>query len=265
MSLSFRTEEVSLRLSGMEILRDVTLDFPAGKFSVVLGPNGAGKTSLLKLLLGLHRPSSGRVWLGDRPIGDWPAGRRAASVAYLSQEEPLPPGFTARQVVEVGVPAEPWSLTSLRPIRRNPRGRPQELAVRAAMERTGISEMATRPVQLLSGGERQRVALARALVSSGEVLLLDEPTNHLDVAHQLQLWRQLRTEVQRGLTVIAVLHDLALSSWADFVALFAGGQLLTSGPPAQVLTASWLEAAYHIQTDLVLLDGRVLPVPRLGP
>lgn len=204
MSLSFRTEEVSLRLSGMEILRDVTLDFPAGKFSVVLGPNGAGKTSLLKLLLGLHRPSSGRVWLGDRPIGDWPAGRRAASVAYLSQEEPLPPGFTARQVVEMGVPAEPWSLTSLRPIRRNPRGRPQELAVRAAMERTGISEMATRPVQLLSGGERQRVALARALVSSGEVLLLDEPTNHLDL--------EAITAVNEGLinfpgTIFFVSHD----------------------------------------------------------
>src|SRR5262249_52326044 len=111
-----------------------------------------------------------------------------------------------------------------------------ERAVSRALERTGVAELAGRPLATLSAGERQIAALARGLAQEAAVLLLDEPSAHLDIGHQLRLFRVLDLVRAEGMAVLAVVHDLPrAAAWAERLVLVAQGRVTADGPPAEVL------------------------------
>ena len=142
---------------------------------------------------------------------------------------------------------------------------PDDLAAAAAaLEELGIGDFAERRIGELSGGQRQLVFLAQVLAGDPRVLLLDEPTSALDIAHQLQVLGLLRAAtIRRGLTTIAVLHDLnAAARFADEVAVMRDGSLIGLGAPGDVLSTALLRQAFNVETAVFAgPDGRPVVVP----
>ncbi|MFC4452393.1 ABC transporter ATP-binding protein [Deinococcus sonorensis] len=247
-----------VRAGSWPAVRGVDARFEAGQLTAIIGPNGAGKSTLMRALLGLELTERGEVWLDGRPLARTPRRERARQLAYLAQGEPLPEQARVRDVVALGRGAGGW-LWGLVPLAADT---PQdEQAVLEALRRTDTLQFAEREVRQLSGGERQRVALARALCAEPRLLLLDEPTNHLDLSYGLELLHTLRQEVERGLGVVAVLHDLSLAARADRLYLLHHGEVLASGPPEQVLTPEHLHAAYGVQVEVLQHRGRLVVLP----
>jgi len=230
------------------VLRGVSLGLHRGELVALIGPNGAGKSTLLKVLAGLLTPRSGTVY------------RRAGlQAAYLAQAEELPLDWSAREVVSLGRLPYVGFWRALSAV--------DQAAVQSAMTRTSTWSLAERKLNALSGGERQRVTLARALAQDPEVLLLDEPTTHLDVRHQAELLSALRTERERGISTLAVMHDLTLAGHADRCLLLRDGQIMADGTPEAVLSADLLSDTYETALEVVqAADGRrAVIVPSARP
>lgn len=214
-------------------LRDVTLTVPGGVMGAVVGPNGAGKSTLLKSVLGLLTPRSGRALL----LGDSPH-RTRHRVGYVPQRSSVDWDFPAdaQTVVTMGL------YRGLGPFRR-PGRRERERAMQA-LETVGMGHLAKRQIGRLSGGQQQRVFLARALVQDPELYLLDEPLAGVDAASEAAIIAVLRSERERGKTVLAVHHDLvSLGDYFDWVAL-VNVTLRAQGPTATTLSEEALADTY---------------------
>ncbi|HEY1119688.1 MAG TPA: ABC transporter ATP-binding protein [Acidimicrobiales bacterium] len=230
---------VTVALGGDPVVRDVTLDVPAGAWLSLIGPNGAGKTTLVRTLGGTLR-HDGNVRLLGRDAARLGARERARDLAVVPQHPVIPPGMRAFDYVLLGrAPHQGLRCSSSVQDRR------RALAV---LQRLGLEGFADRRVDTLSGGERQRVVLARALVQDTPVLVLDEPTAALDVGHQLEvleLIADLRTE--RELTIVTTVHDLTVAGqFADVVAAMADGRLVAHGTPSDVLTPDVIGAHWGV-------------------
>lgn len=259
---SFDATGLSVKIGQKEILLGLEAHFPEGQLCAILGANGAGKSTLLKTLLGWLKPSAGRVQLFEKPLADYPRRERAQVLAYLDQTQTLPEDLTVGQLVSLGRPQTGVWLLGILP---NPLGSttPEDQeAVTWAMHRTDTFRFKDRLVGELSGGEKQRVLLARALAAKPEVLLLDEPTNHMDIAYQADLIRLLKREVEKGLTVILVLHDLNLAALADHVTLMGSGTVIKQGTVQEILTPELLQETYGVQVDVISHQGRQVVILR---
>jgi iron complex transport system ATP-binding protein len=247
-------DSVGVTLAGRAIVRDVTLTLRPGQLVALLGPNGAGKTTLLKAMAGLI-PASGVVRLGGRPLAALGRHKRARQLGYLPQGHQVHWPLSARDVVALG--RLPHGLAD--PARLGPE---HAAAVDAAMARTETARFGDQPVTTLSGGERARVMLARVLAGEPDVLLADEPTASLDPRHQITVMQDLKAESRRGALVIAVTHDIALTSrLADHIVLLHEGRLVAEGAPAEVLTDARLAAVYGVSALRQSVDGEHVVTP----
>jgi iron complex transport system ATP-binding protein len=230
---------ISFGYGALGVLQEVSVTVAPGELLGVIGPNGSGKTSLLRVLSGVVVSGAGTVRLDGRPLGDYRRRELARAIAVVPQDPLMEFGFTAFEVVLMGRAPHLRALAF-------PRAEDVELA-RAAMTQLDVAGVAERPLDRLSGGERQRVLLARALVQEPRVLLLDEPTTHLDLRHQTSMYGVVRDLARsRGTAVVSVLHDLNLAAlYCTRLVLLAGGRVVGEGPPAAVLTADVLAAAYQ--------------------
>jgi iron complex transport system ATP-binding protein len=241
------------------VLSGLDLALRAGDLVALLGPNGSGKTTLLRLLTGQLRPDRGSVTFGGRPVAEWRRDALARRVAVLPQQLELPTGFRVAELVEMGRAPHARSLFGSTA--------EDERAVRRALRDADAADLAHRFADQLSGGERQRVLVAMALAQEPELLLLDEPTLHLDLAHQVALLSAIRRlRAQRGLTVLAVLHDLNLAAaFAPRVVILADGRVAADGPPDEVLTPALVERVFGIAVSrATAADGRQMLALELG-
>lgn len=217
-----RLEHVSRRWPEFSI-RDVTLEVKEGQYLVIAGPTGAGKTLLLELLLGIHNPDQGRIFVCGEEVTLLPPEKRGIGMVY--QDYVLFPHLNVEQNLAFG-------LRYQRGTREWARQKVHETA-----RLLGIDHLMHRYQYTLSGGEKQRVAIGRALVTEPRVLLLDEPLSALDrsTAHRL------RTELKslhrsKKLTIVHVTHDLSEArQMGDSIALINDGQLDFLGAVADLL------------------------------
>ncbi len=198
--LEFR--DVSFSRGPRLLLDRLSFGVETQEMVALLGPNGVGKTTLLKLATRLLQPSSGSILVEGKPLADWPRQHLPRSIALVPQELALPFNFRVEEIVAQGrVPYLPLFGTS------TPR---DHEAVEEAMEAVDVARLRHRVYSQLSGGERQRVKIAIGLAQQAKVMLLDEPTQHLDVGRQIELIALLRRLNERGITIIAAVHDLNL-------------------------------------------------------
>ncbi|QKV20371.1 heme ABC transporter ATP-binding protein [Oricola thermophila] len=237
-------QNIEVRLSRKKVLDGVSLTVPEGRLSVVIGPNGSGKTTLLRALSG-DLPYSGHASLHSLDIARAKPWELATLRGVLPQSSNLSFPFTVREIVGLGT--------------REGLTEDDRDVVSAALARVDLAGFEGRMYQELSGGEQQRVQLARVLcqvwspVIDGKAryLFLDEPVSSLDIRHQLQIMNVARDFAVRGGGVLAILHDLNLTAiYADHVVLLKNGRIHAAGTPADVLTASNLQAVYDCELSV---------------
>jgi zinc transport system ATP-binding protein len=191
------------------VLRQINLTIESGSTLGLIGPNGGGKTTLIRLLLGQHLPSRGRITIAGMPPQQ--AVRQGDVIGYLPQNSRVSDRFPidVKQVITLGLAGKTGML---RGYSRNDLRFVEEL-----IDRVGVRDIAGEPVGSLSGGQLQRVLIARALAPRPRLLLLDEPTVGIDrrgQQHFVQFIQDLKQELD--LTVVFVSHDLrAVASIAD--------------------------------------------------
>lgn len=236
------------------VLNGLNLTIESGSVTALVGPNGSGKSTLLKAMARLLGLSAGAVYLDGTLISRMPSAEVARRLAILPQGPSAPAGLTVRELVEQGRFPHVGALRMLRA--------QDHQAITDALERTGMTSFAHRPLDALSGGERQRAWIALALAQCTPVLLLDEPTTFLDIGHQLEvleLARQLNRE--RGMTIILVLHDLNQAAcYSDRMVVLRRGQIVADGAPTAVLTPSLLEEVFAVRANIVLDPASGTPV-----
>lgn len=242
--MSLATRNASWGIGGRPIVRDVTLDVTDGSTLGLLGPNGSGKSSLLRLLAGVRKPTSGQVLLDGADLQGVRRRDIARRVAVVEQHAQTELDLTVSDVVKLGrIPhRSSWS----------PEGSTDRAAVAEALARVELTDLADRSWHTLSGGERQRVHIGRALAQAPQELLLDEPTNHLDVHHQLDLLSLVR---RLPVTSIIALHDLNLAAmFCDQLVVLSAGAIVAVGTPAEVLTPDLIAEVYRVRA-VVTPDG----------
>jgi ABC-type Fe3+/spermidine/putrescine transport system ATPase subunit len=204
-------------------LRGVSLSVPRGEFISFLGPSGCGKTTLLRIVAGLERPSSGDVRIAGRSVAGDPPYRRNIGLVFQSYD--LFPHKTVAANIDFGL----RHRTTLK-------ARERSAAIEQALALVRLSSYGDRKPSELSGGQQQRVALARAIVTRPEVLLLDEPLSNLDAKLREEMRLELK-ELHRtlGITFIYVTHDrIEALSLSDRIVVMREGCVDQIGVPREV-------------------------------
>ena len=225
-------------------VENLSFDVRAGEVLGIVGPNGSGKSSLLKLLAGLLRPSSGQIRLGSQSIGHIDPHLLARSIAVVPQEYVQVFPFTVAETVLMG--RFPHRRGSWWGMGIGDESEYDLRQVHQAMVETDVVALAGRLVSDLSGGERQRVMIARALAQEPALLLLDEPMAFLDINHQIEICTLIgRLQRERQLTVVLVSHDLNVASQScDRVMMLRDGRIVQIGSPMETITPESLRAVY---------------------
>jgi len=227
--VSVELREILKRWEGFEL--KVDLKVREGEFLTLLGPSGCGKTTTLRIIAGLEKPDSGRVFFGDRDVTGLEPYERNIGIVF--QDYALFPHMTVFKNIAFGL--------EMKKLPRNEIGR----RVNWALELVGMRGLENRYPEQLSGGQQQRVALARALVVEPEVLLLDEPLSNLDA----KIRERLRSEIRKiqhelGITTIYVTHDQEEAmATSDRIAVMNVGRIEQVGEP--------LELYYKPRTEFV--------------
>jgi iron complex transport system ATP-binding protein len=240
---------IKVEIGGTPILSGADLTVHHGELVAVVGPNGAGKSTLVRAVSGLQGISAGTALWSGREVGKM-RGRELARVrAFVPQRMPVPAGVTVREAVTIG------RSSHLRPLRRLAAA--DHDAIDGAMERARVGRFAERALTTLSGGELQRVQIAIGLAQEAPVLIADEPTSQLDLGATVGVATLLRELADDGLTVLLVVHDLALAAAvADTAVVVSGGRTIAAGPPTEVLTAEQLLTTWGTDAHLTEHDGR---------
>jgi len=250
MSAVVSVDKLALRFGARTLWEDLSFELASGEFLAVLGPNGTGKTSLIRILLGLLEPSSGRALVNERP----PREARQ-HVGYVPQQRAFDRDLAlrARDLVRLGLDGHRWGFSRL--------GDEGRADVDRALASVGASEYANAPIGRLSGGEQQRLRIAQALVADPALVLADEPLLSLDLAYQNTITSLLDDRRRTaGTPVLFVTHDInPVLGMVDKVLYLAPGNWAI-GAPDEVLTSETLTQLYGTDVDVLRVRGRVVVV-----
>jgi zinc/manganese transport system ATP-binding protein/zinc transport system ATP-binding protein len=232
---------VSCGYNHQTVFEKVDLTIYQGQFAGVVGPTGCGKTTLLKIILGLVRPTHGTVTVLNQTV----QRKTPAGIGYVPQLESVDWDFpvTVEQVVMMGRYKEmsifPW-----------PSFRDRKL-VAELLERLGLAPYAKRQIRNLSGGQQQRVFLARALIGNPKLVILDEPTAGVDLKTQHDILHLLTEINAKGVTILLTTHDLnAVAAHLPQVICF-NHKVIAQGTPEEIFTTEILRRTYS--SDMMVI------------
>ncbi len=241
-------DDVSVTLSGREILHDVTFHINAGEFTGLIGSNGAGKTTLLRVILGLITPTSGTVRVES-------GSRHKPQIGYVPQRITLDPDMPlrARDLVGLGIDGQRFGLPWPSAARRK--------RIDEMLDSVDAMRFADARVGNLSGGEQQRILIAHALISHPRLLLLDEPLANLDIGSEQEVVDLLsRIAREQQIAVLISTHDMnPLLPVMDRIIYVAAGRIAT-GTTDEVVSSESLTKLYGHHVDVIHVHDRVLVV-----
>jgi zinc transport system ATP-binding protein len=233
---------ICVHLGEKDVLHNVDLEVEEGSFVGLIGPNGGGKTTLLRVMLGLMKPTRGRVWVYGHPPSE--LSRAGHSVGYVPQ----------RSMVDWDFPVSVWDVVLMSSyarvgLFRKPDKECREVASEC-LRMVGMEEYAKRPIGRLSGGQQKRVFIARALASRSKLLILDEPTAAVDIAAQQSFYHLLgHLRSRLSLTIIMSTHDIgAVQFHADRLACL-NRVIYYYGEVPEVLSREFVERIYGYTGD----------------
>lgn len=232
-----KLKDIWVHYDSIPVLEGINLSIETNDFLGIIGPNGGGKTTLLKVILGLIKPSRGTVEVFQKSPQE-----SKSKIGYVSQHNLFDRDFPAsvRDVVLMGR----YGNTGL--FKRYSRA--DKESVKSALEFAGMFDYRSRQIGKLSGGEQQRVFIARALVSGPELLLLDEPTASVDSAMQTEFY-ELLEKLKKRMTIVMVSHDIgAVSVYVDKIACL-NRQLFYHG--FKEISPEVLEATYKCPVQMI--------------
>lgn len=208
-----------------QVLNDISFDVSEGEFLSILGPSGCGKTTLLRILIGLLKPTGGQIIKDGVDITSKSASERGMGIVF--QNYALFENMTVFGNIEYALK-----------IRKSERSDAKK-RTEAMIDHMGLSEHAFKKPHELSGGQQQRVAIARTLVLNPDIILFDEPMSALDVATRLMLRKELKKiQSEFGTTMIYITHDqeeaFALS---DRIMIMDNAKLVQIGTPEEIIEA----------------------------
>ncbi len=211
-----------------EVIKEISFDAHGGEFIGIIGPNGSGKTTLIRTITKLLKPRRGAIYLNGKDIAKIGVKDLAKVVAVVPQSFQVDFNFKVEDVVLMGRTPHlgRFEFESERDF---------EIAFEA-MKIVGCDHLAGRSIGEISGGELQKVIIAMALAQEPKILLLDEPTAHLDVNHQIEIMNMLRKLADKGILVMAVIHDINLAlQFCSKLILMKDGRIVAFGKPEDVV------------------------------
>jgi ABC-2 type transport system ATP-binding protein len=212
-------EDFTLRLGDKTIVDDLSFDVRRGEVFAFLGSNGSGKTSTIRTLLGIYKPTSGRLLVGGRPYDpSW-----TANLGYLPEERGL---YGRSRVLE--------TMTYFGEL-KGLAGAEAKRRARAFLERVGLADKAMVLLRKLSGGEQQKVQLGVTTINEPELLILDEPTKGLDPVNRELLLELVLEHKARGATIVYITHQMdEVERLADRVMIIKNGRRQLLGSLAEI-------------------------------
>ena len=239
-----RIDDLHISFGGVAAANGVSFVVDSGEFLAVIGPNGAGKTTVLRLVAGLLRPGSGRIFLGDRDVTGLPAHARVRLGLGFTHQIVRPfYGFSTIENVMIAAghqqTGNPW-----RALARRSRVAARQRAT-AILERIGLAEQADKSPRALPLGQRKRLEVARAIALDPKLLLLDEPLAGLNSGEAAAMADLIRTLPAAGITVVLVEHNLGeVLRVADRIVVLDAGRVLAQGTPGDVMARDDVCQAY---------------------
>ncbi|MFH0958783.1 MAG: ABC transporter ATP-binding protein [Pseudomonadota bacterium] len=236
-----KISDLNFSYDGHLVLEDVNVEIPVGDFVSIVGPNGGGKTTLIKLILGLLKPSTGSV----KVFGQSPGNVRTR-MGYMPQHSELDFQFPAT-VMDVALMGRLGNESRFGAYSKNDRE-----IVLASLEKVGLASLRRKSFAEISGGQRQRLFLARALACQPDILLLDEPTANLDLAMEGDLYKLLQ-ELNERLTIVIVSHDLGFVSRVVRTVLCVKRKVLSH--PTADITGEIINEIYGAPMKMIRHNG----------
>ncbi len=237
-----RTQSLSKRFGGLEAVRNIDLELPAGEIRAVIGPNGAGKTTLVSVISGRLAPSAGRIFFKDRDITGLSAWQRArAGIVYTFQITSVFQNLSCHDNLALAIQRQ--GMTGLAGcLREDPMVLRAE--VEAALARVGLAEDIDRRAGELPYGHQRLLEVALGLALSPELLIMDEPTQGLsnaEIARFCDLTREIASEV----TVLLIEHNMpVVMELAERITVVERGAILAEGTPAEIQADASVQRAY---------------------
>ncbi len=251
--MAFELDNIYFSYGSHNVIDNLSFSIRSGCFHAVLGPNGCGKTTLLDLMSGYVRPASGKIRFNGQNISEYGKKSLSRHIALVPQEYRVNFPYTVREVVAMG--RYPHQARFSHPTAQDMQ------IVENALEVCGAQELSDRFITELSGGEKQRVIFARAIAQETSVLLLDEPCASMDVKHALRILNVASEQVlKKGVTVIAVMHDINLAArFADNLIFIKQGQRIASGPARDSLDSKIIREVFDVESLVAMEQNLNVP------
>jgi lipopolysaccharide export system ATP-binding protein len=230
-----KTEKLVKSYSGHRVVDEITVEVSQGEVVGVLGPNGAGKTTTFYMVVGLVKPDSGKVFLGDKEITGLPMHRRSAlGIGYLPQEASIFRKLTVEENILIL-----WELM--------PQIKKSEYETRLTnlLNELGVTHLRKQRAFTLSGGEQRRVEIARALATNPSFLLLDEPFTGIDPKTVADIQGIIRYLKQKGIGVLITDHNVRETlAITDHAYIVHQGKILVAGKSAEIANSEEAKKFY---------------------
>lgn len=240
----FEVKNLAFAVRDMQILSQVSMEIFEGEYIAIIGPNGGGKTTLIRLLLGLEKPTSGEIKIFGKKYQNFKEWHK---IGYVPQRASL---------VDTNFPATVEDIVSMGRVASRKlfsrRSEDDRAAVEDAMKKMDVLDLRDKMVGTLSGGQRQRAMIARALASKPRILILDEPNTGVDVASQQRFYTLLsKLNKEEGITILFITHDVGVIV-DNIQRLFTINRNATiCNNPKEAMSCEDMSALYGINAHLI--------------
>ncbi len=240
----FDVKNLNFRVGDQNILSNISLEIYSAEYIAIIGPNGGGKTTLIRILLGLDKPTSGEIRIFGKSLSDFNEWHKIGYVPQRATHVDVNFPGSVEDIVKMG-------RTSRRGLFSKESVKEREIVI-DAMEKMDVYELKDKMIGTLSGGQRQRVMIARALASKPEILILDEPNTGVDMPSQKRFYALLRDlNKQEKITIVFITHDIGVIA-DDIARLFTiNEKAIICNDPKKVMSCEDMSELYGIDAHLL--------------